>query len=68
VNARAAWRFQFAGLDSQFQVNCYNLFNTTALVEAEDRAVEDNGVYTHTFRKGFWAWGRNFNFALKVNF
>ena len=68
VNARMTWRFTFAGLDSQFQVNCYNVFNTVALAEAEDRAVENNGVYSHTFRKGFWIWGRNFNFALKVNF
>ena len=24
--------------------------------------------YDHTFKKGFWNWGRNFNFSLKVNF
>jgi len=68
VNARMGWKFTFAGLDSQFLVNCYNVFNTVALAEAEDRAVQNNGVYSHTFRKGFWIWGRNFNFALKVNF
>ena len=69
VNARAAWKFQFAGLDSQLQINCYNVFNTVALVEAEDKAVsDDNGNISHTFHKGFWAWGRNWNFALKVNF
>ena len=69
VNARFGWKFQFAGLDSQFQVNCYNVFNTTALVEAEDKGVEnDDGTIYHTFNKGFWTFGRNFNFALKVNF
>jgi len=69
VNARFGWKFQFAGLDSYFQVNCYNVFNSTSLAEAEDRSVtNDDGTIYHTFRKGFWNFGRNFNFALKVNF
>ncbi len=74
VNARIGWRFQIAGLDSDFLINCYNVFNTVAIVEGEDRAndvVNDDGDvtgYTHTFRKGWWAWGRNWNFALKIRF
>jgi hypothetical protein len=69
VNARIGWNFTFAGLDSEFQVNVYNLFNTESLMEAEDRAVErDDGTIYHTFRKGFWVWGRNWNFALRVRF
>ena len=69
VNARFGWNFTFAGLDSQFQVNCYNVLDKTSLMEAEDKAVEnDDGTIYHTFNKGFWNFGRNFNFALKVNF
>ncbi|MEN8224658.1 MAG: TonB-dependent receptor [Bacteroidota bacterium] len=73
LNARLGWAFQFAGLDSYLNINCYNALNTVAIVEAEDRANEiegENGdiTYEHTFKKGFWGWGRNFNFALKVNF
>ena len=55
-------------------MNIYNLFNVEALVEAEDKQVKiENAAgdvigYEHTFKKGFWNWGRNFNFALKVNF
>ncbi|MDG1902384.1 MAG: TonB-dependent receptor [Bacteroidales bacterium] len=71
---RFGWRFQVAGLDSYFNMNIYNLFNVEALVEAEDKQVKiENAAgdvigYEHTFKKGFWNWGRNFNFALKVNF
>ncbi len=69
LNARFAWRFKFAGLDSRFQINCYNVFNTVAVVEAEDKpAYNANGDIYHTFKKGFWLWGRNWNFALKIRF
>lgn len=70
VNARAAWRFQLGGLDSQLQINAYNLFNTVALAEAEDKVIKDDdgNVTEHTFKKGYWIWGRNWNFALKINF
>jgi len=71
VNGRIAWRFQFAGLASQLQLNIYNMFDTVALAEAEDKKEKDaSGDYTgnYTFNKGYWIWGRNMNFALKVNF
>ena len=69
VNGRVAWRFQFAGLASQLQLNIYNMFDTVALAEAEDTAEEDNAGSTYyTFKKGYWIWGRNMNFSLKVNF
>jgi len=71
-NARFGWAFTIAGLDSYFAMNVYNLFNVISVTEAEDRTVKTNvnGVdqYSHTFNKGFWTWGRNFNFALTVNF
>ena len=69
MNARFGWRFQLAGLDSYFLVNCYNVFNTTALAEAEDKQAEhaDGSVY-YTFKKGYWIWGRNWNFSLKIRF
>ena len=66
VNARFGWSFNLAGLDSYFQVNCYNVFNQSYIVEAEDRYNSDMNNYG--FRKGFWGWGRNFNFSLKINF
>jgi hypothetical protein len=69
VNGRIGWRFQFAGLDSELQINVYNLFDTEALMEAEDTAeTRPDGTIYHTFDKGFWVWGRNFNFALRVRF
>lgn len=73
MNARLGWAFRLGGLDSYFQVNCYNVFNSVSLSEAEDKTVtttNSDGTkdYSHTFRWGYWNWGRNFNFALTVNF
>ena len=69
TDLRFGWRFKLAGLDSKFNMNIYNIFNVEALVEAEDKSITNAaGEYEHTFKKGFWNWGRNFNFALKVNF
>ena len=69
TDLRFGWRFKLAGLDSKFNMNIYNIFNVEALVEAEDKRITNAaGEYEHTFKKGFWNWGRNFNFSLKVNF
>lgn len=74
TDIRFGWKFKLAGLDSKFNMNIYNVFDVEALVEAEDKQVEiENAAgdvigYEHTFKKGFWNWGRNFNFSLKVNF
>ncbi len=69
TDVRFGWKFKLAGMDSKFNMNIYNVFNVVALVEAEDKVVSNApGNYEHTFKKGFWNWGRNFNFSLKVNF
>lgn len=75
LDFRFGWRFNLAGLDSYFQWNIYNVANTVALVEAEDQAnpiYDENhqiiGYNPHSFQKGFWSWGRNMNFSLKVRF
>ncbi|MCF6170533.1 MAG: TonB-dependent receptor [Bacteroidales bacterium] len=74
LDFRLGWKFKLAGLDSYFQWNIYNVTNTLTLVEAEDRAnkiYNDAGDvigYDHVFQKGFWSWGRNMNFSLKVRF
>jgi len=74
TDVRFGWKFKLAGLDSKFNMNIYNVFNVEALVEAEDKQVKLTDAagtvtgYEHTFKKGFWNWGRNFNFSLKVNF
>ena len=74
TDVRLGWKFKLAGLDAKFNMNVYNVFDVEALVEAEDKTVEltnaagDVTGYEHTFKKGFWNWGRNFNFALKVYF
>ena len=71
---RFGWSFKIGGLDSKFNMNIYNLFDVEALAEAEDETEDilntDDDIigYEHTFKKGFWTWGRNFNFSLKVNF
>jgi hypothetical protein len=66
VDARLGWSFKIAGLDSYFNWNVYNLMNNVVLVEAEDRY--NSGREEFAFKKGFWSWGRNMNFSLKVRF
>ncbi|MFA8298792.1 MAG: TonB-dependent receptor [Hyphomicrobiales bacterium] len=64
LDMRAGWNFKIAGLKSYAAINCYNVLNTEAIVYGEERIVNNE----HFFDSGFWTWGRNFNFSLKVNF
>ncbi len=66
LNMRLGWSFKIAGMDSYFNWNVYNVTNNVTLVEAEDKF--DYATKEHVFKKGFWGWGRNMNFSLKVNF
>lgn len=66
LNMRLGWGFKIAGLDSYFNWNVYNVTNNITLVEAQDKY--DKTTQTHVFRKGFWGWGRNMNFSLKIKF
>ncbi|RLD90799.1 MAG: TonB-dependent receptor [Bacteroidetes bacterium] len=66
LDMRLGWKFKLAGLDSYFNWNIYNVTDNVALVEAEDKYNSDRGEYA--FKKGFWSWGRNMNFSLKVRF
>jgi hypothetical protein len=66
LDVRFGWRFKIAGLDSFFNWNIYNLTNNVALIEAEDKFDADRNQFV--FQKGFWSWGRNMNFSLKVSF
>jgi hypothetical protein len=79
LDMRLGWRFKIAGLDSYFNWNVYNVMDNVALVEAKDKV---NPIYSkepgkedviigynpYSFKKGFWSWGRNMNFSLKVSF
>ena len=66
VDMRFGWKFKLAGLDSYFNWNIYNVMNNVVIVEAEDRY--NAGLDEYVFKKGFWSWGRNMNFSLKVSF
>ncbi len=66
LDMRLGWRFKLAGLDSYFNWNVYNVTDNISLVEAEDKFDKASGEYV--FKKGFWSWGRNMNFSLKVRF
>jgi hypothetical protein len=66
LNMRLGWAFKIAGLDSYFNWNVYNVTNNITLVEAEDRY--DKATNSHVFKKGFYSWGRNMNFSLKIKF
>jgi iron complex outermembrane receptor protein len=66
VDVRLGWKFKMAGMDSYFNWNIYNLMDNVTLVEAVDKY--DSATNSHVFKKGFWSWGRNMNFSLKVRF
>jgi hypothetical protein len=66
LDMRLGWRFKLAGLDTYFNWNVYNVTNNVTLVEAEDHF--DAAANAFVFKKGFWSWGRNMNFSLKVRF
>ncbi len=66
LNMRLGWSFKIAGMDSYFNWNVYNVTNNVKLVGAEDQYNKSTGTYI--FKKGFWHWGRNMNFSLKVKF
>lgn len=71
VNGYASYNFKLAGLVSTFSINGYNLLNKSYVIEGWDNAQKDsNGQRVHGREnfKGFWGWGRNFNFAVKVRF
>ena len=62
LDIRFGWSFKLAGMDSYFQMAAYNVTNEIAIVEGEDNFAHDD------ISKGFWSWGRTFDFSLKVNF
>ncbi len=66
LDMRLGWSFKIGGLDSYFNWNIYNIANNITLIEAQDRY--NSTTNSHVFRKGFWSWGRNMNFSLKVRF
>ncbi len=66
LNMRLGWAFKIAGLNSYFNWNVYNVTNNITLIEAQDKY--SSASDSHVFKKGFWSWGRNMNFSLKVRF
>jgi iron complex outermembrane recepter protein len=57
------YRFRFFDQPARFGLSCFNVFDTEHIVRGEDGF--DHSL--ETFR-GFWGFGRTFNFSLRVNF
>ena len=71
VDLRVGFAFDFAGLDAYASCNVNNLFDAEYVVEGWDNVQRNSaGNYAHDKENfaGFWGWGRNMNFALRVNF
>ncbi|MCP4550698.1 MAG: TonB-dependent receptor [Bacteroidetes bacterium] len=71
VDFRVGFAFDLAGLDAYASCNVNNLFDTEYIVEGWDNVQRNSaGEYAHDKENfaGFWGWGRNMNFALRVNF
>ncbi len=63
ANAYIGIPFKLGKQFGRFQLNAYNIFNKTYIVNGED----GTGHNLDTFR-GFWSFGRNLNLAFKLNF
>jgi len=60
-NANASYKFKVAkDLGAKVYIQGYNLANVSTPVEGWGEDKDDF--------KGFWSWGRNFNFGVKVDF
>jgi iron complex outermembrane recepter protein len=71
VDLRVGFAFDFAGLDAYASCNVNNLFDAEYVVEGWDNVQRNSaGNYAHDKENfaGFWGWGRNVNFALRVAF
>ena len=63
TNFYGGYNFKFAGLGSQFTLNCYNVFDQTYWAEAED-----GSDHTEATVEGFYGFGRTFSFGWKIFF
>lgn len=63
LNCYVSIPFQFFKSTASFQINTYNVLNTVHIEIGEDGPNHD----LSTFR-GFWSFGRTFDFMLKLNF
>lgn len=71
MDMRIGWSFKLAGLDSYASMNVYNALNTMYRAEGWDNVQRNAaGNYAHDAENfaGFWGWGRNYNFSLRINF
>jgi hypothetical protein len=63
VNFYAAYDFKVAGLGSQFTLNIFNVFDQEYWADANDGSNHDEASV-----KGFYGFGRTFNFGWKIFF
>ena len=71
TNAYVKFDFPVGKTKGSFTINANNIFDVHYAQEGWDNAIADaDGNRTHSQENflGFWGWGRNFNFALKLNF
>jgi len=71
TNMYLKFAFPIGKSSGSFTINANNLFDVEYAQEGWDNAIKDsNGNRTHSRDNfvGFWGWGRNFNFALKMTF
>ncbi len=63
LDLHLGYPFNIGKLIAYGNISCYNLLNSTYIIRGED----GTGHNLNDFR-GFWGFGRNFNFSLKINF
>lgn len=63
VNAYMGFPFSIGSYHGRLQINIYNILNSKHIVLGEDGINHDLETFT-----GFWSFGRNLTFSLKINF
>lgn len=63
LDVHAGYGFLLAGIESYLQVSCYNVLDQRSIIRGEDGA----GHNMEDFR-GFWGFGRSFNFSFRMRF
>jgi len=63
LDLHLTYPFSFINNQALFGVSCFNLLNSEHIIRGEDGADHDQSSF-----RGFWGFGRSFNFSLKFSF
>ena len=63
LDLHLTYPFSFAGKPALFVMSCFNVLDSEHIIRGEDGALHNQSSF-----RGFWGFGRTFNFNLRVSF